>query len=181
MVFCYDETMVNPLDTYKFCPNCRAELELKTIDNDLVRACSACGFIYWNNPKPVTSILLHKHNQVLMLQRAKEPLKGYWVLPGGFIKYEETVEEAVKRETKEETNLDVSVDSLIGVYRIDNDPRGVHLDVIFGGKPRGSIKLNMENSKYQYFDFDKLPQKIAYKHSYAIDDWRKNINSTSIQ
>src|SRR5437879_6542286 len=113
---------------YKFCPNCQTRLATKLIEKNKYLACPNCSFIFWHNPKPVTSIVLeNKEGQILMLQRALQPLKGYWCLPGGFIDYEEIPEQAVKREVQEEAGVDCDITKLIGVYRIDNDPRGIHL------------------------------------------------------
>ncbi|MBI2074517.1 MAG: NUDIX hydrolase [Candidatus Levybacteria bacterium] len=161
---------------YTFCPYCANKLILKTIDDEEVKACTNCDFIFWNNPKPVTSIILKKDNKILMLQKASDPFKEYWVLPGGFIKHEETAELAIKREAKEEIGSDVIVEGLIGVYRIDNDPRGIHIDIIYHGKLNGEIKLGKEDKSWHYFFINELPEHIAYKHREAINDWQRKGN-----
>ncbi len=156
---------------YKFCPTCKSSLSRKLIDRENLLSCSNCGFVFWNNPKPGVSGVFVRDGKILMLQRATEPLKGYWVLPGGFIRYDETPEEALKRETMEEAGVDIEIQKLVGVYRIDNDPRGVHLDIIYSGEKKGEVRLSDEDSKYAFFDPNKLPDKIAYKHRVAIQDW----------
>mgnify|MGYP001596109558 FL=1 len=87
------------LGVYKYCPNCKGDLTLQDIDGENVKKCDNCGFIFWNKSKPVVSVLIHKNNKILMLQRSSEPFKDYWVLPGGFVKSQETAEEAVKRKS----------------------------------------------------------------------------------
>lgn len=112
---------------YKFCPTCRTKLKRKLIDRRKLLFCSDCSFTFWNNPKPVTSVILHTNGKIMLLQRANKPLKNYWCLPGGYIDYEETPEEAIRRETKEEVSFEIGqLGSLVGVYRIDNDPRGAY-------------------------------------------------------
>lgn len=108
---------------YKYCPNCKTELQKKIVNNETGLFCSSCSFVFWNNPKPVTSVIIEKDNKVLMLQRYNEPFKNYWVLPGGFMGYEETAEQSIIREAKEETGLNVKIKGIVGVYRIYNDPR----------------------------------------------------------
>lgn len=157
---------------YKFCPTCKTKLIRKPIDNKKFWFCPNCGFTFWNNPKPVASIILINNNKVLMLQRASPPLKGYWCLPGGFIQYEETPEEGVIREAKEEIGNNVILDGLVGVYRIDNDPRGINIDIIYKARAKGEVKLSEEHKNYKFFDLDNLPQKIAYKHREAIKEWK---------
>ncbi|OGH38304.1 MAG: hypothetical protein A3B44_01495 [Candidatus Levybacteria bacterium RIFCSPLOWO2_01_FULL_38_21] len=163
-------------DLYVYCPHCASNLVPQAIDNEKVKKCSNCGFIFWNNPKPVVSILLHKDGEILMLKRADEPFKNYWVLPGGFIYYRETAQNAIKRETKEETGLEIAVQGITGVYLIDDDPRGMHVDIIFYGTSKGKIRLSKEHKNWKYFIPDQLPEHIAYKHRYAINDWHKREN-----
>jgi mutator protein MutT len=54
-------------------------------------------------------------NQVVLVKRAHEPLKGEWSLPGGAVELGETLAEAVVREVHEETGLDVSVGPVLEV------------------------------------------------------------------
>lgn len=157
-----------------YCPHCKTTLIQETKDNEQVQRCTTCGFTYWNNPKPVVSIILVDQGKVLMLRRAHEPFQGFWVLPGGFVGYSETPQEAILRETKEETRLSPRVGKVIGVYRIDNDPRGIHIDIVYEGKPEGTLILSEEDSESHYFDPQELPEKIAYKHREAIADYIKS-------
>lgn len=161
---------INELDLYQYCPYCGHTLVLATIDSENVKECK-CGFIFWNKPKPAVSVILHKDGKVLMLQRAHEPFKNFWVLPGGFIGYEETPEKAIKREAKEETGLDIVINGTVGAYRIDNDPRGVHIDIIFYGALNGEVRISKDSKSWRYFPPVQLPDKIAYKHRKAIADW----------
>jgi ADP-ribose pyrophosphatase YjhB (NUDIX family) len=158
---------------YKFCPTCKTTLIIKFIDGKNRLHCENCNFTFWNSPKPVVSIILYNQkNEIFMIKRATQPLKGYWCLPGGHMYYEESPQEALRREVKEESDLDIAIDSLLGVYQIDNDPRGNNIDIIFVGKPSGNIKLGNEDNAYKFFPVDDLPENIAYKHRNAIIDWK---------
>ncbi len=159
---------------YNFCPTCSNKLKRKMINRRNLLSCPKCKFIFWNNPKPVVSVILEKEGKVLLIKRDKKPLKGYWCLPGGYIEYSEMPEDALTREVKEETNLDIKIVKLVGAYQIDNDPRGMNLDIIYFGLITGDeLELNKESSEYNYFSIDKLPELIAYKHREAIQDWKK--------
>lgn len=121
--------------------------------------------------------MLHKGKKILLIQRKREPLKDYWCLPGGYINYEESLGEAICRETKEETDQDLTIQGLVGVYRVDNDPRGISTDIIYFGKGKGKINLGTEDKKWKYFSANNLPKQIAYKHREAINDWFCRENS----
>jgi 8-oxo-dGTP diphosphatase len=156
---------------YKYCPTCQTKLVRKKIDNQNLLNCIKCGFVFWNNPKPVVSVILERDNQILLLKRANEPLRGYWGLPGGFMNYGESPEQSVIRETLEEVGATVDNLQLVGVYLIDNDPRGVHVDIIYSAKLYNDVTLSDEHSDYKFFSADDLPKEMAYKHRQAISDF----------
>lgn len=63
--------------------------------------------------------------EILLIQRKNQPFQGNFALPGGFVEYGESVEDACIREAKEETNLDIKIEKLVGVYsKPGRDPRG---------------------------------------------------------
>ncbi len=63
--------------------------------------------------------------RVLMVERGKEPLKGWWSLPGGLVEMGERLEAAMRREVREETGLEVEIEHLLEVFeRIIRDGEG---------------------------------------------------------
>lgn len=61
----------------------------------------------------------------MLVERGKEPLKGYWSIPGGIVETGERLEEAVRREVVEETGLDVEPYSMFEIFeRIMPDAEG---------------------------------------------------------
>lgn len=124
-------------------------------------------------------VVIHQNEKVLMLKRSNEPFKDFWVLPGGFMGINETPQEAIQKEVREETGLVPKIQGIVGVYRIDNDPRGIHIDIVFHGIGSGTINLSREDRNWNYFSPKELPKEIAYKHREAIIDWY-NINKQNV-
>jgi len=71
-----------------------------------------------NKPaKQGASVAVFDKKRVLLVKRGKEPLKGYWSLPGGAIETNETPMEAAVRELREETRLVVSEPAFVTKFR----------------------------------------------------------------
>jgi len=74
--------------------------------------------------RPIVGVggVVVREGAVLLVQRAAEPLKGHWTLPGGAVEPGETLIEAVQRELREETGLEVRVLEMVEVFeRITRD------------------------------------------------------------
>jgi 8-oxo-dGTP diphosphatase len=80
---------------------------------------------YPKRPLVGVGALIFRRDRILMAQRGKEPLKGWWSLPGGALELGESLENAVCREVLEETGLEVVPVKLFEVFeRIIRDAVG---------------------------------------------------------
>jgi 8-oxo-dGTP diphosphatase len=69
--------------------------------------------------------LIFEGAKILLVERAKEPLKGYWSLPGGILETGEKLDAAIRREVLEETGLEVEPLSIFEIFeRIMPDAGG---------------------------------------------------------
>ena len=74
----------------------------------------------------VGAIIFNDENQILLIQRGQEPLKGEWSLPGGALELGETLEQGIGREVREETGLEVEPVQIVEVFdRIVHDEAGL--------------------------------------------------------
>jgi ADP-ribose pyrophosphatase YjhB (NUDIX family) len=80
---------------------------------------------YPKHPLPGVGAIILRRNSILLVQRARSPLKGYWSLPGGLIEPGEKIEEALKREVLEETGLIIRPKKVFEIFeRIIPDAEG---------------------------------------------------------
>lgn len=125
-----------------------------------------------------TDALVLRGDEVLLIKRGREPFKGRWALPGGFVDADETVEETCIREVSEETGVTGRVRGLLGVYsRPGRDPRGQTVSLLFhveatGGEP----KAGDDASEARFFSWDSLPA-LAFDHEEMLRDARKRLAS----
>ncbi len=80
---------------------------------------------YPAHPLPGVGAIVIRGESILLIQRARDPLKGYWSIPGGLIEPGETIEAAVIRELREETGLRVLTAERFEIFeRIMRDAAG---------------------------------------------------------
>ena len=122
---------------FSYCPLCAAPLERDREGEHPRMLCRACGWIHYRNPAPAAGVVLVEDGSVLLVKRRFEPYRGLWVIPSGFIEYDEEVRAAAAREAMEETGLAVEIDSLHAVETCFDDPRGNALLILFRGHAIG--------------------------------------------
>ena len=77
--------------------------------------------------RPIVGVgaLIFKRDRILMAQRGKEPLKGWWSLPGGALELGESLADGVRREVLEETGLEIRPLGVLEIFeRIMRDAGG---------------------------------------------------------
>jgi len=80
---------------------------------------------YPKRPLVGVGALIFDQGRILMAQRGKEPLKGWWSLPGGALETGELLADAVRREVREETGLEIEPASVFEIFeRIMRDSSG---------------------------------------------------------
>ncbi|MGD0359521.1 MAG: NUDIX hydrolase [Bryobacteraceae bacterium] len=78
--------------------------------------------------RPILGVgaLIFNRGRILLIERGKAPMKGYWSLPGGALETGETLEQGIVREVREETGLEVQPVKVLEIFeRIIRDAQGV--------------------------------------------------------
>ena len=115
----------------------------------------------------------HKNSlNILLVKRRNDPYKGKWVLPGGFIKVSETLEDSALRELREETGVkDVHVEQLHAFGAPSRDPRGRAVTIAFYGVVNFrdvKAKPGSDAKQAKWFSVDKLPE-LGFDHKSIAD------------
>lgn len=140
--------------------------------------CSECGArTAPRNPFPTVDIVMYRPEQGILLIARKNPPLG-WALPGGFIDYGESAEQAARREALEETGLDVHLTGLLGVYSApDRDPRFHTMSVVFLAEaaPGAQPCAGDDAGDARFFPLHALPADIAFDHRKIIADFSNHL------
>jgi len=131
-----------------------------------------------NFPKPSVTVdmviyTIHEDDlKVLLVKRGIEPFKDKWALPGGFVRIEESLEDAAKRELQEETGVkDVYLEQLYSFGEPKRDPRGRVITISYialVNSENVTLKSTTDVSKVQWFSIKKIPS-LAFDHKKILE------------
>jgi 8-oxo-dGTP diphosphatase len=106
--------------------------------------------------------------KVLLIARALDPFKGKWALPGGFVRVDETLDEAARRELQEEAGLkNVFLEQLYTFGAVDRDPRERVVSVAYYALVKlaaHETKAATDAADARWFPISKVP-KLAFDHA----------------
>jgi len=117
-----------------------------------------------------------KKYSVLLIKRKNDPYKNNWAIPGGFVEYDEEIDNAALRELEEETNIkNIKLKELKTFGKVGRDPRGRTVSVVyytFINQNEHEIKAQDDAKEFGWFNLNSLPE-LAFDHdeifSYAIN------------
>lgn len=129
-------------------------------------------------PRPMVTVdavvfsLTGGGTRVLLINRGREPYKGMWAVPGGFVDMDEELEDAVARELQEETGLTgVKLEQMCAFGKCGRDPRGRQISIAFTGiatEGQDTIRPGDDAVKAKWFDIEELPENLAFDHEEMI-------------
>ena len=141
------------------CPNCHATIK------------------EYRNPFPTVDIIIRIDDKIVLIERKNEP--HGWALPGGFVDYGESLEQAAIREAKEETGLDLANLKQMHAYSApDRDPRQHNISVIFTADGVGTLRSGDDAANAELFSLDELPEPLCFDHATILADYSKLISAT---
>ncbi|MGB9936423.1 MAG: NUDIX domain-containing protein [Methanobacterium sp.] len=129
--------------------------------------------MYKNPSLTVDAVIIYENKFIVLIKRKKDPYAGLWALPGGFVEYGETVENATIREVKEETGLEIELKGIVGVYSDpQRDPRGHTVTICYlANCIGGELNADTDASDVQCILKEDIKDiKLAFDHDLIIKD-----------
>lgn len=118
----------------------------------------------------VDAIIRMPGGRIVLVQRRFPPLG--WALPGGFVEYGESVEDAVVRESQEETGLAIRLVRQFHTYSDPKrDPRHHTVSVCFLAEAQGVPRAGDDAGGVGVFLKDELPGLLCFDHAVILDDY----------
>ncbi len=140
------------MKTFLKCPHCGGSVEI------------------YKNPVPTVDIIIEYNSGIVLIERKNFPVG--WAIPGGFVDYGESLEQAAVREAEEETNLKVELVCQMHTYSSPlRDPRMHTITTVFIGKGSGVLKAKDDAVNARVFTCKNLPEIIAFDHKKILDDY----------
>ena len=136
--------------------------------------CPTCGTLVhvYRNPFLTVDIIIELKGGrgIILIRRAKPPYG--WALPGGFVDYGESLEDAARREAGEETSLEVELAGQLGAYSApDRDPRHHTVSVVFVATASGEPRAASDAQEVGIFSEGDLPTELAFDHARILADY----------
>lgn len=118
----------------------------------------------YKNPVPTVDIIIEIDGRIILIDR-KNPPYG-WAIPGGFVDYGESLEDAARREALEETSVKVDLYEQFHTYsKPGRDPRHHTITTVFLARAiKGTPQADDDAKSLKLFTSDALPDNLAFDH-----------------
>lgn len=139
--------------------------------------CPSCGspISHQKTPNVTVDIIIGNQSvqperEIVLIKRKYEPRK--WAIPGGYVDYGESLEQAAIREALEETGLHVTLVRQMHAYSDPTrDPRRHNVSVVFIAHATGIPKGADDAEEAQFFRETNLPEDLAFDHRKIVTDY----------
>lgn len=131
------------------------------------RACSACDYVHFTDPKVGVGALVMQDHKVLLVRRRMEPERGKWSIPAGFLDHGEDPRQTAEREAYEETGLRVRIVDLLDVFTNPPGQGGASIFILYGAELQGGEMIAGDDADaVGFFALDDLPE-LAFASTQA--------------
>jgi len=134
--------------------------------------CPKCGnsIERYRNPFPTVDVIVDIGGKVVVIKR-RNPPHG-WALPGGFIDWCESAEEAAQREMREEIGITIENLQQFHCYSApERDPRFHTISIVFTATGSCLPTAGDDALEAELFDKNNLPSPLVFDHETILKDY----------
>ncbi len=159
--------------SYTYCPQCATPLTQREVYGRQRAVCPDCGFIHFQDPKVAVIGLVTCAEKVLLIQRAIDPAKGKWALPGGYMDAGEMPTFALQRELQEEVALGINVLRLLEIFpMVVGSQASQGIVLAYHAEPVDSqqtaLTCDAELRAAGWFAPNALPTDLAFESTHVL-------------
>lgn len=122
------------------------------------------------SPLLTVDIIIELEKGIVLIKRKYPPIA--WALPGGYVDYGESLEDAAVREAKEETSLDVVLKKQLHTYSDPRrDLRSHNVTTVYIAMAEGKPKADDDAKEVGVFTKETLPEDLAFDHTQILQDY----------
>lgn len=132
----------------------------------------------YKNPYPTVDIIIEikrKNGEQGIILIKRKNLPHGWAIPGGFVDYGESLEQAALREAKEETSLDIRLIKQLHTYSDPHrDPRKHTITTVFIAEAEGRPTAQDDAAEIGIFSRKEIDFPLAFDHEKILHDYFQN-------
>ncbi len=156
-----------------YCPVCGEKLEMRERTGALRPVCPGCDHTVYFDPKVAVAVCIMQGDQILLVRRGMDPMRGLWAMPAGFMDYDEDPQAAARREALEETGLNVQIDRLLDVFHTPNDGGVANIVIVYAASiTGGEMRAADDAEDVAWFGKDSVPEVAFIPSQTIVKRWR---------
>ncbi|MEP7291758.1 MAG: NUDIX domain-containing protein [Chloroflexota bacterium] len=159
----------------RFCALCATPLEMRERFGRLRPVCPNCDHTVFFEPKVAVVAFVAQGDQLLLVKRLRDPGKGKWALPAGFVEADEGPRAAAERETLEETGMVVQVTRLLDLLHRPDVDGAADIVIAYEARCNGGLLCAADDAEdAAWFTRDHLPEIALTTTRLLVACWLDN-------
>jgi 8-oxo-dGTP diphosphatase len=156
---------------FRFCPHCGQALTTFHDGERLRRRCERCGWIHYRNPTVGVAVIIISDEGLWLGQRRS----GGWCIPCGHVEWDESIEDAAKREALEETGLEVTLNTIFTAHSNFHNPEQHTVGIWFLAEAEDFSKASPGGDLIDLkpFPINKIPELVFLTDREVVKEIRQ--------